>query len=412
MNKTPSKQRFGTTNITVLVAALGYFVDIYDLQLFNLVSKASLYGIGITDTAIIDKYDYVLFNWQMTGMLIGGVLWGILGDRLGRKSVLFGSILLYSLANIFNAFVGTIEQYQWIRFIAGLGLAGELGAAITLVSEIMHKEKRGYGTMIIVAMGVLGAVAANLITATFHWQTSYIIGGGLGLFLLILRFGTFESMMFDQLKSAKVSKGNFFILFTSSNRMFKYLACIFIGLPVWYCMGILIKFSEKFAITTEVRGSVLVGNAIMYAYLGLSFGDVLSGWLSQIFRSRRKIVVVYLIACSLLVGVFLSTRQLPPPIFYALCFLIGTTSGYWALFVTIASEQFGTNIRATVTTTVPNFVRGAVVPITIGFKYLEPEYGNINSALIIGFICVSLAMVSILSISETFGKDLDYYETN
>lgn len=399
-------------NTTVLVAALGYFVDIYDLQLFNLVSKASLRGIGITDQALIDKYDYVLFNWQMTGMLVGGILWGILGDRRGRKSVLFGSILLYSLANILNAFVTSVEQYQWVRFFAGLGLAGELGAAITLVSEIMHKEKRGYGTMMIVAMGALGAVVANLVTVSFHWQTSYIIGGGLGLMLLMLRFSTFESGMFDQLKKSTVSKGNFLLLFSTPERIIKYLACIFIGLPVWYCIGVLIKFSEGFAKSTNVQGAVHIGNAIMFAYLGLSAGDLLSGWLSQVFRNRKKIVLSYLAGSAVLMGIFLFVNNIPASVFYCMCFLIGTATGYWALFVTIASEQFGTNIRATVTTTVPNFVRGAVVPITLGYKYLELDYGNVNAAVIVGIICIALAIVSVLSIKETFGKDLDYYEMN
>jgi MFS family permease len=409
---TEIKPKTSVQNTTVVVAALGYFVDIYDLQLFNLVSKASLRGIGITDQAIIDAYDYILFNWQMSGMLVGGILWGILGDRRGRKSVLFGSILLYSLANILNAFVTSIEQYQWIRFFAGLGLAGELGAAITLVSEIMHKEKRGYGTMIIVAMGALGAVAANLVTGSFHWQTSYIIGGGLGLMLLMLRFGTFESGMFDQLKKSTVSKGNFLMLFTSTERLFKYIACIFIGLPVWFCIGVLIKFSEKFAVSTQVQGAVHIGNAIMFAYLGLSAGDLLSGWLSQVFRSRKKVVLAYLLSSAGLMGIFLYSQQLPASVFYVLCFLIGTATGYWALFVTIASEQFGTNIRATVTTTVPNFVRGAVVPITLGFKFLEVDYGNIYAALIIGIICIGLAILSVVSIKETFAKDLDYYEVS
>lgn len=398
-------------NTTIIVAALGYFVDIYDLQLFNLVSKASLRGIGLTED-LIDKYDYVLFNWQMSGMLVGGLLWGILGDRKGRKSVLFGSILLYSVANLLNAFVTNVEQYQWIRFFAGLGLAGELGAAITLVSELMSKENRGIGTMIIVAMGALGAVAANLITKSFHWQTSYIIGGGLGILLLMLRFGTFESGMFDELKKAKVQKGNFLMLFSNSERLLKYLACVFIGLPVWYCIGVLIKFSEKFAAATQVQGSVKIGNAIMFAYLGLSAGDLLSGWLSQVFRSRKKVVLAYLISSAILMGIFLFVHHLPSSVFYVMCFLIGTATGYWALFVIIASEQFGTNIRATVTTTVPNFVRGAVVPITIGFKYLETDYGNIQSAVIIGIICIGLAILSVLSIKETFAKDLDYYEMN
>lgn len=406
-------------NLVVLVAALGYFVDIYDLQLFNIVSRKSLAGIGVTDPAVIDRYDYLLFLWQMAGMLVGGLLWGIMGDLKGRKSVLFGSILLYSVANIANAFVTTIPQYVVIRFIAGLGLAGELGAAITLVSEIMHREHRGYGTMLIVAMGALGAVAAALISKVHFglfglqsWQEAYLIGGGLGLLLLLLRMGTYESGMFDQIKqNREISKGNFLSLFRDKEKFRKYIACILIGLPVWYCIAILIKFSPKFAELTGVKGPpVEVGFAIMYAYIGLSFGDLVSGLLSQYLRSRRKVVLIYLAGTTLLVAVFLFTKGLGTGFYYFLCFLLGCGTGYWALFVTIASEQFGTNIRATVTTTVPNFVRGAVVPITLAYKSLESMLGSIPGAVIVGIVCIGLAGMATRYISETFSVDLNYIE--
>lgn len=416
MSKQGTKNPF---NLVVIVAALGYFVDIYDLQLFNVVSKSSIRGIGILEQAVVDKYDYLLFLFQMTGMLVGGLLWGILGDRKGRKSVLFGSILLYSLANVANAFVTDLTQYSVVRFIAGVGLAGELGAAITLVSEIMHREHRGYGTMLIVTMGALGAVAAAIVSNnTIHlfglmpWQIAYLIGGALGLLLLTLRVGTYESGMFDQLKKQEnVEKGNFFMLFTDWKRFRRYLACILIGLPVWYCIGILIKFSEKFAGIVQVTGEVKVGFAIMYAYIGLSIGDLLSGILSQVFKSRKKIVIGYLLGTIILVAIFLFQRNVSANVYYFMCFLLGCATGYWALFVTIASEQFGTNIRATVTTTVPNFVRGAVVPITLGFKTLELSMGSTQSAIVVGAICIGLAILATLSIKETFSRDLDYLET-
>jgi MFS transporter, putative metabolite:H+ symporter len=407
-------------NLTILVAALGYFVDIYDLQLFNIVSRASLEGIGITDPAIVAKMDYQLFLWQMGGMLAGGMLWGILGDKKGRKSILFGSILLYSLANIANAFVVDVQQYSMVRFFAGLGLAGELGAAITLVSEIMHKERRGYGTMLIVTMGALGAVAAALISKNnlsiaglANWQMAYIIGGVLGLLLLLLRMGTFESGMFDQIKKSEVKRGQFFTLFSNRQRLVRYLACIALGLPVWYCIGILIKFSEGFAGINGMQvGGVQIGFAIVYAYMGLSAGDLLSGLLSQWFRSRKKIVLWYLISTMIISLVFLVWHNSSPTAFYWMCFLIGCATGYWALFVSIASEQFGTNIRATVTTTVPNFVRGAVIPITLGYKSLEPSIGQMNAALAIGAVCIGLALWAWSYLPETFGKDLDYLETS
>lgn len=417
MNKSTTQHSRGIVNITVLVAALGYFVDIYDLQLFNLVSKPSLMGIGITDPHALDFWDVRLFNVQMIGMLFGGILWGILGDLKGRKSILFGSILLYSIANILNGFVDNTTQYQIVRFFAGLGLAGELGAAITLVAEIMSKENRGYGTMIIVSIGALGAVAAFFVTSNVDWRVSYFIGGGLGIALLALRFGTFESTMFDSAKSTSVQRGNFFSLFNDWGRFKKYIFCILIGVPVWYCVGVLFKFSERFATEwgIDISGDKAIQirrSAIMLGYVGLCVGDLLSGYLSQVFRSRKKVVLGYLIATIILSVVYLNIKSSSVLLFHSLCFMLGCVTGYWALFVSIASEQFGTNIRATATTTIPNFVRALVVPLTLGFSALSSSSGNINAALIVGGISLTLAIIATISIKETFGKDLDYMETS
>ncbi|MBX7242478.1 MAG: MFS transporter [Bacteroidia bacterium] len=414
-------------NTTVIVAGLGYFVDIYDLQLFNIIGKESIMssnGLNIKDPEkVAALFDNNLFYWQMAGMLLGGLLWGILGDIKGRKSILFGSILMYSLANIANAFVTTIPQYQFVRLFAGLGLAGELGAAITLVSEVMTKENRGYGTAVIVTLGALGAVAAALVKeyslnfgiAGFEpWQSAYIIGGILGLLLLFLRFGTFESGMFEQVQLSTAKKGNFKMFFTDTERLKRYIYCILIGLPVWYVIGILIKLAPRFASEViHIEGDKLsTSYPIMYAYIGLSVGDFISGWLSQYFRSRKKVILGYLIANILLVITFLSVRNISAGSFYFLCFLLGAATGYWALFVTVASEQFGTNIRATATTTVPNFVRGAVIPIGLGFFFFvnTAHWSLVSSAIIVGAVCVGLAVFSTLKIEETFGKDLDYTE--
>lgn len=410
-----TQRRTTIFNLTVLVAALGYFVDIYDLQLFNLVSKTSLKGIGITDPAQVDYWDVRLFNVQMIGMLVGGIIWGIMGDLKGRKSILFGSILLYSAANILNGFVDNTTQYQVVRFFAGLGLAGELGAAITLVAEIMSKEHRGYGTMLIVSVGALGAVAAFFITSHVDWRVSYYIGGGLGLALLLLRFGTFESTMFDEVKQQSVARGQFLSLFTDRQRFMKYLYCIMIGIPVWYCIGVLMKFSERFAGEWGIdvsgdKGIQIRRTAIMLSYIGLCVGDLLSGYLSQVFKSRKKIVMGYLVATIVLAVTYVYMKSTSLALFHIMCFLLGCATGYWALFVTIASEQFGTNIRATVTTTVPNFVRGLVVPLTLSFAGLSASVGNIQSALIVGAVSIGLAMIATLAIKETFGKDLNYME--
>ncbi len=422
----------------IIVASLGYFVDIYDLVLFNVVKKESLEYInavqqmGWSPTQIKDTGIY-LFNMQMTGMLLGGLLWGIWGDKQGRKSVLFGSILLYSLANVVNAFTLDITVYAIVRVIAGIGLAGELGAGITLVSETMSKEKRGYGTMVIVTFGALGAVLAALVggngkaIADFmtglsgysfqNWQIVYIIGGVLGLMLLLLRAGTLESGMFKDMKTATVKRGDFLMLFRSGKNLVKYIACILIGLPIWYMIGVLVALSgDVFSIELGLVGPdgkslISNGSAVMFSYLGLSAGDLLSGLLSQVLKSRKKVVIFFICLSTLLMVWFLFFSQgISPSMYYVMCFLIGTSTGFWAIFVTIASEQFGTNIRSTVTTTVPNFVRGAVVPITLGFSALAPSLGNIGSAALVGAICMGLAMVAILSVKETFGKDLDYFE--
>jgi MFS family permease len=399
--------------LLIVVASLGYFVDIYDLILFNVVKKESLLAIGVAENELKD-WEIFLFNWQMGGMLVGGILWGILGDTKGRLKVLFGSILMYSLANIANAYVWNTESYAVVRFLAGVGLAGELGAGITLVSEIMDKEKRGYGTMIIVTFGALGAVFAALVGDFFSWKTAYWTGGLMGLALLLMRVGTIESGMFREMQKSSVKKGDFFALFVHPRRMIKYMHCVFLGLPVWYVVGVLIALSESyFEPMLQIGEKIETGKAIMFCYIGLSAGDLLSGLMSQWWRSRLKVVITYLLFCAFTVILFLfSTRGMGASYFYFVCFLLGAATGYWALFVSIAAEQFGTNIRATVTTTVPNFVRGAVIPITFSFKSLAdiPGLGIFGSALIVGGICLVLSLISSLSLKDTFGRDLHFME--
>ncbi len=396
--------------LLIVVASLGYFVDIYDLILFNIVKKASLLDLGYTE----DTYEAVgidLFNLQMLGMLVGGIIWGVLGDMKGRLRVLFGSILMYSLANIANAYVPNVFWYGVVRFVAGVGLAGELGAGITLVAETMHRTKRGYGTMIIVAFGTLGAVCAALVARNTDWKTAYWVGGIMGLALLAMRVGTIESGMFKNAVASGSKRGDFISLFTQRERFIKYLQCILIGLPIWFVVGVPIALAELFAKSMQPTGPIVTGSAIMFSYIGLSFGDLLSGTLSQVFRSRKKVVVGFLGATVVLLAIFLSLKGISPEVFYLMCFLLGTVTGYWALFVTIAAEQFGANIRSTVATTVPNFVRGAVPPITLSFKALLPGLGLIGAAATVGGVCIALAFVAIWGMKETFEKDLDYVET-
>lgn len=397
--------------ITILVASLGYFVDIYDLILFSIVRIKSLKDIGVTDAHLLETQGQFVLNMQMIGMLIGGILWGILGDKKGRLSVLFGSIIMYSLANIANGFVQTVDQYAILRFIAGIGLAGELGAGITLVTEIMPKETRGYGTMIVATIGLLGAIAAGFIAEIFDWRTTYFIGGGMGLALLVLRMGVAESGMYNSIKTENINKGNFFLLFRDKATVLKYLKCIFIALPTWYVIGILITLSPEFCREKEFTEVIKVSKAVMFTYAGIAVGDLLCGLLSQWMKSRKKILLYYLFFAVICIIAYLFNPSVSLNVFYCICFFLGMGVGYWAVFVTIAAEQFGTNIRATVTTTAPNFVRGSLVPLSMLFTLLRSySFSFVNSALLVGIIVFSIAFVSWYFLDETFGKDLNYTE--
>lgn len=408
MDQKHLKQLF---SLPVIVAALGYFVDIYDLLLFSIVRRPSLISLGVPEDQLFAQGEFLL-QVQMTGLLIGGLIWGIMGDKRGRLSVLFGSILLYSLANIANGFATTVDQYAILRFIAGIGLAGELGAGITLVSETLPTHLRGYGTTIIATVGLMGAVFANFISKIFDWNIAYFIGGGLGLLLLVARVSVFESGIFLKTKEKSIVRGDFFQLFTKRTRFIKFIGCIFIGLPIWYAIGILITFSPEFAKALAISGTVGAGDAVMFSYIGLAVGDLSSGSISQIIGSRKKIVAIFILLTMAFVIFYLYLPIKTVGFFYFACFLIGVGVGYWALFVTIAAEQFGTNLRSTVATTVPNFIRGTVVPLTLIFKYLRGEIGIINGALVIGIVTIIVAFLALSVIDETYGRDLDFDETD
>lgn len=395
----------------VIVSSLGYFVDIYDLILFSVVRITSLKSLGIPEQDLLPD-GVLLLNMQMAGMLIGGIIWGILGDKKGRISVLFGSIFLYSLANIANGFVQDVNQYAVLRFIAGIGLAGELGAGVTLVAEVMSKESRGYGTMVVATVGILGAVAAALISEAYDWRNAYFIGGGMGLLLLLMRIGIYESGMYDSIKGAAVSKGNFLKLFTDKKLFTKYIHCISIGVPIWFIVGVLVTFSPEFAKAFGIQETISTGKAVMFCYIGLAAGDFLSGFLSQVLKTRKKIINLFIVLETIFILVYLFLNRYDSTFLYFMCLLLGISGGYWAVFVTNASEQFGINIRATVTTTVPNFVRGAVVPATLMFQYLTPVTGIIYSGLIVGVLTLSIAYYSVFRLEDTFGKDLNYIETH
>ncbi|WP_444700098.1 MFS transporter [Mucilaginibacter phenanthrenivorans] len=393
------------------MASLGYFVDLYDLLLFSIVRLPSLKSLGLTGAQGTSTGIFLL-NVQMAGLLIGGIFWGILGDKKGRLNVLFGSILLYSIANIANGFVTGVSGYALFRFIAGFGLAGELGAGITLVVELMPSAKRGYATTIVAGVGILGAVAAYFVAQFFDWRTAFFTGGGLGLCLLFLRISVAESPLFRQASQRVEKKGRFLTLFTDRKRLFKYLYCILIGLPLWFGVGILITLSPEFGKALGVKGQVNAGAAVACCYGASVIGDMVSGLLSQYLKSRLKVVYLFLTLTAISIGAYLFLTNLSLLQFYLVCGFFGFSAGYWVLFLTIAAEQFGTNIRATVTTTVPNFVRGAVIPLSLLFQYLRSAFSGslIYAGLLVGLLTLIVAFWAVSRTRETFTADLDYLE--
>lgn len=405
----------GIFNIIVIVAALGYFVDIYDLLLFTIVKRSSLLDVGSTDATMLADSTKVI-NWQMVGLLLGGIIWGILGDKKGRLSVLFGSIILYSLANFATGFVHSVDQYAWCRFAAGLGLAGELGAGITLVSEFMPKNKRGIGTSLVAGIGLSGAVAAYF---TFQftdqdWRLCYKIGGCLGILLLFLRISVSESGMFKQVKQQNVSRGNFLMFFTNATRFKKYILAILIGLPTWYVIGILVNQSDKFG--NKLYGSTTIdsGRSIMFAYAAIAVGDIMVGFICQYFKSRKKGLFLYYILTIISLVLFFSSYNNSDSRMYTICAALGFSTGFWAIFITMGAEQFGTNLRATAATTIPNMVRGALPLINLMFLNLFQkswQWSLIKSGIITGVIVMGVTLIAFYFTEETYHKDLNYVET-
>ena len=397
-------------NAAVVVAALGYLVDIYDLILFNIVRVPSLGALGVHGDALVSE-GLAILNWQMVGMLLGGIAFGIVGDKLGRLQILFGSITLYSIATIANGFVHDLTTYRVLRLVAGVGLAGELGAGVTLVAEILPARLRGYGTMLVASVGVSGAVIANVVARTLDWRAAYVVGGVLGLVLLILRIRVHESRMFTAAKDARVARGDFLALFRRRDRFGRYLASILIGVPIWFTNAILVALAPEFARALGVRGPVAAGDAVMLFYGGLVAGDLASGLLSQALRSRRRVILAFVLLLAAGNALYLvGGRGASPAAFLAIIGLLGVAGGYWAVFVTVAAEQFGTNIRATVATTVPNFVRGLVPVCTLSFQAVRPHLGLTGAAAAVGAVFFALAAVSAFRLRETFGVDLDYLE--
>lgn len=412
MNQDNSARLF---SVPLIVAALGYFVDIYDLLLFTIVKTPSMLDVGATHVTMLADSTHVM-NWQMTGLLIGGIVWGIMGDRHGRLSVLFGSIILYSVANFLTGFIQTVDQYAWCRFAAGLGLAGELGAGITLVSELLPKSKRGIGTSLVAGIGLSGAVVAYFTyKLTGDWRLCYKIGGGLGIMLLLLRVKVAESGLFNQVKNTTVSRGDFRMFFTNASRFKKYMLSILIGLPTWYVIGIVVNQSDKFAEKLYGSKAIDSGRSIMFAYAGIALGDILIGLLSQQLKSRKKALLIFYLMTIACLCFFFSPYNNSDTSMYTICGLLGFSTGFWAIFVTMGAEQFGTNLRATAATTIPNMVRGALPLLNILFlNIFQRSWGwsLLQSGMVTGAITIIITLIAFYFTEETFHKDMDFVESD
>lgn len=408
-----TEKKISIFSLPVIVAALGYFVDIYDLLLFTIVKKTSMLGVGATEATMLVDSTRVI-NWQMTGLLLGGIIWGVLADKKGRLSVLFGSIILYSTANFATGFVTTVDQYAWARFIGGLGLAGELGAGITLVSELLPKNKRGVGTSLVAGIGLFGAVAAYYTYQyTQDWRLCYKIGGVLGICLLLLRVKVAESGMFATAKASEVVKGNFFMLINNGKRFKKYFVAILIGLPTWYVIGILLNQSDRFGKAMFNSTTIDSGRAIMFGYVGIAVGDILIGLVSQYFKSRKKALLLFYGLTMLGLLFYYSNYNNSDTTMYLVAGWLGFSTGFWAIFVTMGAEQFGTNLRATAATTIPNMVRGALPLMNMLFLDLFQKswhWSIVYSGIITGIIVMCVAFTAYAFTEETFHKDLDYME--
>ena len=405
------KKQYGIFSIPVIVAALGYFVDIYDLLLFSITRIESLRSFGLSPEQITIEGESILI-WQMAGLMIGGIVWGMMGDKKGRLSVLFGSIILYSLANIANGFVQNTEQIRLIRFIAGLGLAGELGAGITLVSELVVKEKRGIATSLVAGLGLTGAVAAFIIKENFEWRTCYFIGGGMGLLLLALRLSVFESGMFHEVRQMDVKRGNIWMLFNNRDRLKRYVLSILIGLPTWFVIGVLVSFSSEFGKWMNIKEKIDPGRAIMYAYTAIAIGDIFIGFVSQWLRSRKKALYLFYVITGIFILLFFTILwNGTAERMYWICAGLGFGTGFWAIFITMGAEQFGTNLRATAATTIPNMVRGMLAVFILPlFQMLRSVTDYYTGGWLAAVIIMLITVVAALFLEETFNKDLNFVE--
>ena len=398
-----------TVVLAVVASSLGFFVDLYDIIIVSVVRQASLLSMGVPESELLSKGIWLL-NLQMVGMLTGGFLWGILGDKKGRITVLFGSILLYSLATFACAYAQTYELYLLLRFIAGVGLAGELGAAITLTTEILPQKYRGIGPAVIASFGMLGAIFGSLIGGNFSWEFTYQLGGIMGFVLLFLRLGLLESGFYNRLKDMTAEKGNVLLLFRNKKLFKKYISVILMGFPGWFVNGVVMTFTPEIAKAMGMTTIPKVSIVFMVFFIGFTFGDFSCGMVSQWLKSRKKAIKIYLGSFAVLLALYFMIGKTSEMWYYGLFLLLGISAGYTIVLLTLAAEQTGTNLRSTATTSALNLLRASVIPQTIAFTYFNSVFGAYHAAIIVGVLSISIAAWAYTNLEETFHNNLDFVE--
>lgn len=394
-------------NATVIVTALGYFIDLFDYYVFLVTRQKVLTDFGFSGSQLMETGLYMV-NLQFAGLLVGGVIFGVLGDKIGRKQSLLGSILLYSIATLASGMTHNIDVFAALRFIAGIGIAGEVGVGVTMVSETMDKNRRGLGVTAFIGVGLLGVVAAALMSELLHWRTCYIIGGLAGLLLLVTRIWVMEPQMFTDLNKS-VKRGSFRVLFASPDGVRRYVLCILLAVPVFFGVSIIATLSPELSIALGASPPASVSTTMIIAYTMMVIGEIVIGLLSQRLKSRKKVIALFLVLMAITLGVGFHNGALDATGYYILAGVVGFFMGYWVNFIALSAEQFGTNVRSLAANTIPNFTRGTTIAINMAFLALKDD-GVVYAASIVGFTVIVIALLALWKLPETFGKDLDYTE--
>jgi MFS transporter, putative metabolite:H+ symporter len=394
---------------TILVAALGYLVDVFDLILYTLLRNQSLTDMGVP-AAQLKSVGATLLYWQMSGFIVGGLLWGVIGDKRGRLSTLLGSIVVYSLANIANGFVQDTHTYAVLRFVSGVGLAGEIGAGVALASELLPQRLRGLGTTFISVLGLLGAIFAVLVVDHLGWRSAYWVGGGLGLLLLVMRVSVVESGMFNRLKDSGRSQGDLLKFLSKPALVGRLLLITLVGTPIWFVIGTLVTFTPEISRSMGITTLKGTSQAVLCVYIGLGLGGIVTGLLSQKLQSRKKVIGIWLAMSLVAILVFGRIGGTSATVYIGMIGVLGFSAGYWNMFLQIAAEQFGTNYRSTAAGSAPNLVRGMTIPMNMAFTALSASMTDIRAATMVGICALLVGTLAWLMMTETFHRDLDFVE--